>query len=40
MIDIPALAAAEVRDPEGASRPLGHAWRQRPAVLVFIRHFG
>jgi hypothetical protein len=34
------LGACEVLDPEGRSVRLGEAWRDRPVVLVFIRHFG
>ncbi|HET6584950.1 MAG TPA: peroxiredoxin-like family protein [Nannocystaceae bacterium] len=35
-----ALARAEVLDREGASSTLGEHWRDRPALLVFLRHFG
>lgn len=34
------LGACEVLDPAGIRRRLGEAWRDRPVVLVFIRHFG
>jgi hypothetical protein len=34
------LAEIEVLDPQGRPVRLGDAWRDRPAVLVFIRHFG
>ncbi len=30
----------EVLDPAGNPVRLGELWRQRPVVLVFIRHFG
>jgi hypothetical protein len=35
-----ALADATVLDPDGAPRPLRTLWAERPAVLVFLRHFG
>ena len=34
------LAGIELEDTEGGRRPLGSYWRERTAVLVFIRHFG
>jgi len=34
------LASLSVLDAAGAPVPLGTAWRDRPAVLVFLRHFG
>jgi hypothetical protein len=34
------LAGIEVLDPEGRPSALGQMWRDRPVVLVFIRHFG
>lgn len=34
------LASIEVLDPEGRSEKLGDQWRDKPVVLVFIRHFG
>ena len=34
------LARLPVLDAEGRSVELGSLWRDRPAVLVFIRHFG
>lgn len=36
----PALADATVLDASGAPRPLGALWSERPAVVVFLRHFG
>jgi hypothetical protein len=33
-------AQAVVRDLDGNEHPLGEAWAERPAVLVFLRHFG
>jgi hypothetical protein len=34
------LEDVEVVDAEGRAVRLGEAWRERPVVLVFIRHFG
>ena len=34
------LAALAVLDMEGQAVPLGLLWADRPAVLVFLRHFG
>lgn len=34
------LAPLTLADPEGSNVRLGDLWRERPAVLVFIRHFG
>jgi len=34
------LARMPVLDGDGRSVELGTLWRDRPAVLVFIRHFG
>jgi hypothetical protein len=34
------LGSCQVLDPEGRPFRLGDAWRGRPVVLVFIRHFG
>jgi hypothetical protein len=34
------LAGIELEDPDGARHSLGDLWRQKPIVLVFIRHFG
>ncbi|MGH0031958.1 MAG: hypothetical protein ACQGVC_19380 [Myxococcota bacterium] len=34
------LSAIELQDPDGRSVPLSTLWRDRPVVLVFIRHFG
>jgi peroxiredoxin len=34
------LAAVAVLDPDGESRRLGELWRERPAVIVWLRHFG
>jgi hypothetical protein len=34
------LADIELDDWSGERRRLGDLWRERPVVLVFIRHFG
>ena len=34
------LATMTVLDEGGAAVALGTLWRDRPAVLVFVRHFG
>jgi len=34
------LADIQVQDIQGAPFRLGDAWRERTAVLLFIRHFG
>ena len=34
------LAKMAVFDADGRTVELGTLWRNRPAVLVFIRHFG
>jgi hypothetical protein len=34
------LSDVEVLDPDGNPVELGRAWRDRTAVLAFIRHFG
>jgi hypothetical protein len=34
------VASATVLDLEGQPHPLGTLWRERTAVLVFVRHFG
>jgi len=38
--NIEALAACEVDHPDGTRRRLGELWRDRPAALFFVRHFG
>jgi hypothetical protein len=35
-----ALAGIELRDADERAVRLGDLWRERPVVLVFIRHFG
>ena len=34
------LAGIELEDSDGELRRLSSFWRERPVVLVFIRHFG
>ena len=34
------LARLTVLDEQGGPVVLGSLWRDRPAVLVFVRHFG
>ncbi len=34
------FAAIEVVDAEGRPRQLGEVWTDRPAILLFLRHFG
>jgi len=35
-----AFADVQVQDVEGQPVRLGSLWEKRPAVLVFVRHFG
>lgn len=39
-MDVSALAALELPGPDGALHRLGDLWREKPAILVFLRHFG
>jgi hypothetical protein len=39
-ISVEALGDSPVLDLEGKERRLGEAWAARPALVVFIRHFG
>lgn len=34
------LADMKVQDAKGESVALGTLWRDKPAVLAFVRHFG
>jgi hypothetical protein len=34
------LADIKLRDQEGGEVRLGDSWRDRPAVLVWLRHYG
>lgn len=38
--DTAALAATELVDPDGNPQRLGELWAEKPAVLLFLRHFG
>lgn len=40
MPDAKDLASVTVKDVEGNDVRLGDLWRERPAVLVFVRHYG
>ncbi|HEY7956370.1 MAG TPA: hypothetical protein VII38_13800 [Polyangia bacterium] len=35
-----ALADAQLLDVEGQPHRLGDLWKSRPALLMFVRHFG
>jgi hypothetical protein len=39
-VDISIIASKAVIDLRGQSRVLGSLWRWRPAVVVWLRHFG
>jgi hypothetical protein len=39
-MDTRALGAATVLDTDGAAVPLAAEWADRPAVVVWLRHFG
>jgi hypothetical protein len=39
-VDLDALADLKLPDADGAMHRLGDTWRDRPIVLVFLRHFG
>lgn len=34
------LGNAEVRDGDGRAVPLRQLWRDQPALLLWVRHFG
>jgi len=34
------LATMTVLDEQNVAIPLGPLWKDRPAILVFVRHFG
>jgi hypothetical protein len=36
----PALAAAHVVDTDGRTREMRELWRERPALILWVRHFG
>jgi len=39
-MDVHALAELTLPDSEGRPQRLGDLWADRPALLVFARHFG
>jgi hypothetical protein len=39
-MDLAALSATSLIDDTGEAHRLGDLWRDRPIVLVFLRHFG
>jgi hypothetical protein len=39
-MDANELAEVSVKDVEGRDVRLGDLWRDKPAVLVFLRHYG
>ncbi len=39
-VDLDALAETKLADADGVMHRLGDTWRDRPIVLVFLRHFG
>jgi hypothetical protein len=39
-MDLALLSATALVDATGESHRLGDLWRDRPIVLVFLRHFG
>jgi hypothetical protein len=40
VVDVEALSAVELSDPDGNARRLGDFWAERPVIVVFLRHFG
>jgi hypothetical protein len=39
-MDLAQLADVKLQDADGVVHRLGDTWRDRPVVLVFLRHFG
>jgi hypothetical protein len=39
-VDLATLSDASLADSGGTQHRLGDLWRDRPIVLVFLRHFG
>jgi hypothetical protein len=39
-MDLAALSGTSLLDANGEPHRLGDLWRDRPIVLVFLRHFG
>jgi hypothetical protein len=39
-MDLSALAACVVQDEQGRDVRVGDLWKDRPAVIAWVRHFG
>jgi hypothetical protein len=39
-VDLAMVSELRLADADGAEHRLGDLWRDRPVVLVFLRHFG
>jgi hypothetical protein len=39
-VNVQELGKLEVLDPQSDPTELASLWREQPAVLVFVRHFG
>jgi hypothetical protein len=39
-VDLAALSNITLSDSTGEQHRLGNLWRDRPVVVVFLRHFG
>ncbi len=39
-MDLRALEAVSLPDPDGKLRRLGDLWAEKPVIVVFLRHFG
>jgi hypothetical protein len=39
-VDLEALGQCTLSDPAGTTHTLADQWRDRPVLLVFLRHFG
>jgi len=39
-VDLAILSDTSLADSDGVHHRLGDLWRDRPIVLVFLRHFG
>jgi len=39
-MDVRALEALSLPDPDGKPHRLGDLWSEKPVILVFLRHFG
>ena len=40
VVDVEALSAVALSDPDGIPHRLGDFWVERPVIVVFLRHFG